>query len=88
MIVTLDRRICPRWQASCESCFATRLLQDNFDAADCCLRVAQDARPAIEFNITDRDGSHKVLSVTPANRADAMDSWLLLWQQQAGVATT
>jgi hypothetical protein len=84
MIVTLDRRQCPRWQAACESCFATRLIQNNFDVADCCLRVTQDSRPAMEFDITDRDGSHKVLNITADNRADAMDSWLLLWQQQAG----
>jgi hypothetical protein len=61
------------------------LVQNNFDVADCCLRVAQDDRQSIEFDITDRDGSRKMINVTPSNRADAMDSWLLLWQQQAGV---
>jgi hypothetical protein len=84
MKVTLDRNHCTRWQAACESCFATRLEQGNFDAADCGLHVVEDGRKDIEFDITDRDGSRKVLSVNAANRADAIDSWLLLWQQQAG----
>lgn len=84
MIVTLDRRHCARWQGACESCFATRLEQSNFDAADCGLRVNEDGRKEIEFDITDRDGSHKVLTVTPKNRAEAIDSWLTLWQQQSG----
>ena len=84
MIVTLDRRLCPRWQAACESCFTTRLTQNNFDVADCCLRVTQDNRSSMEFDITDRDDVRKVLTVTDRNRAAAMDSWLLLWQQQAG----
>lgn len=86
MIVTLDRRHCTRWQGACESCFAARLQQENFDAANCGLRVVEDGRQAVEFNITDRDGSRKVLTVTPANRAEAIDSWLLLWQKQAGTA--
>lgn len=85
MIVNLDRRHCTRWQGACESCFANRLEQRNFDAADCGLRVVEDGRDTIEFNITDRDGSHKVMTVTAANRAEAIDSWLLLWQQQAGL---
>lgn len=84
MFITLDRRFCTRCQASCESCFTTRLLQENFDAADCCLDTTQGSSATLDFSITDRDGSHKELSVTPANRAEAMDSWLLLWQQQAG----
>jgi hypothetical protein len=84
MKVTLDRRHCTRWQAACESCFSHRLEQDNFDAADCGLRVVDDGRNTIEFAITDRDGSFKTLTVTPKNRAEAIDSWLLLWQQQSG----
>lgn len=84
MKVTLDRRLCTRWQASCESCFSTRLIQNNFDAADCGLHVEEDGRQPIEFRITDRDGSQKTLVVNSGNRAEAMDSWLLLWQQQAG----
>jgi hypothetical protein len=84
MKVTLDRRHCTRWQAACESCFSHRLEQENFDAADCGLRVVEDGRKTIEFAITDRDGSFKTLTVTPNNRADAIDSWLLLWQQQSG----
>lgn len=86
MKVTLDRRFCTRWQAACESCFAARLEQSNFDASNCGLSVVDDGRETIEFSITDRDGSLKTLTVTPKNRADAIDSWLLLWQQQAGVA--
>lgn len=85
MIVTLDRRLCPRWQAACESCFSTRLTQNNFDVADCCVRVTQDNRSPMEFDITDRDGQPKRLTVNAANRAEAMDSWLLLWQQQVSV---
>ncbi|MEX2143824.1 MAG: hypothetical protein WD740_04460 [Anaerolineales bacterium] len=87
MKVTLDRTHCTRWQAACESCFAMRLEQSNFDAADCGLQVVEDGRATIDFEITDRDGSNKKLSVTPANRADAIDSWLLLWQQQAGMSS-
>ena len=87
MKVTLDRRHCTRWQAACESCFATRLEQSNFDAADCGLNVADDGREIIEFSITDRDGSLKTLNVAPRDRADAIDSWLLLWQRQAGVVS-
>jgi hypothetical protein len=88
MIVTLDRRHCTRWQAACESCFATRLEQENFDAANCGLQVVDDGRKEIEFHITDRDDSYKVLTVTPRNRADAIDSWLLLWQQQSGAVAS
>jgi hypothetical protein len=84
MKVTLDRRHCTRWQAACESCFAHRLEDENFECADCGLQVIEDGREAIEFNITDRDGSFKTLTVTPKNRAEAIDSWLLLWQQQSG----
>ena len=73
MKVTLDRRHCSRWQGSCESCFATRLEQNNFDAADCGLQVLDDGRKTIDFAITDRDGSHKTLSVTPENRAEAVE---------------
>ncbi len=87
MKVTLDRRHCSRWQGSCESCFATRLEQNNFDAADCGLQVLDDGRKTIDFAITDRDGSHKTLSVTPENRAEAVNSWLHLWQQQSGAAS-
>lgn len=84
MKVTLDRNHCNRWQGSCEACFATRLEQDNFDAADCGMQVVEDGREAIEFSITDRDGSHKTLTVTPRNRAEAVDSWLNLWKEQSG----
>jgi hypothetical protein len=48
------------------------------------MNVVEDGRKAIEFSITDRDGSFKTLPVTPRNKADGIDSWLLLWQQQAG----
>lgn len=86
MKVTLDRRCCTRWQAACESCFATRLQQENFDASNCGLEMLDDGRSEYEFHITDRDGSQKTLTITPQNMADAIDSWLLLWQQQSGAA--
>lgn len=85
MRVSLDRSKCTRWQGACESCFASRLEESNFDASNCGLEVVEDGREFIEFNIHDRDGSFKTLTVTPSNRADAIDSWLLLWQQQSGM---
>jgi hypothetical protein len=84
MKITLDRRHCTRWQAACEACFSHRLEDENFDASDCGLEIVDDGRSEYEFHITDRDGSQKTLTVTPQNMADAIDSWLLLWQQQSG----
>ena len=83
MKVTLDRTKCTRWQAACESCFASRLEQENFDASNCGLEMLEDGHPEYLFDITDRDGSHKTLKVSPQNMADAIDSWLLLWQKQS-----
>jgi hypothetical protein len=86
MRITLDRNYCQRWQASCESCFASRLTQNNFDVADCCLAAVPDGREALEFRIHDRDGQLRTLTVNDQNWADAYDSWLLLWRAQAGLA--
>ncbi|MGH2581714.1 MAG: hypothetical protein ACRDFQ_02305 [Anaerolineales bacterium] len=86
MKVTLDRRHCTRWQGACESCFANHLAHGDFDTADCGMNIVEDGRKTVEFSITDRDGSFKTLTITPRNQAEAIDSWLLLWQQQAGVA--
>jgi hypothetical protein len=65
-------------------CFATRLTQGNFDAADCGLGVTEDGTPSIEFSITDRDGSFKTLTVNQSNWGSAYDSWLELYRKQVG----
>lgn len=86
MRIHLDRSKCTRWQGACEACFASHLVHGDFETADCALDVRQDGRANIEFAINDRDHSFKVLTITPVNRAEALDSWLLLWRQQAGAA--
>jgi hypothetical protein len=85
MKIVLDRRFCTRWQASCEACFASRLTKGDFEVADCALSVSDNHRPEISFKIYDRDGSVKDLVVNAENAPKAYDSWLLLWEEQAGL---
>lgn len=85
MRVILDRSNCIRWQGSCEACFANHLTKREFDTTDCVLDVEEDGRPEIVMKIYDRDGSIKSLVVNEENFGKAYDSWLLLWEEQAGL---
>lgn len=70
--------------SACEQCFAEHLRTDDFESADCAVKITRDQRSELAFKIYDRDGSIKTLIVTAENRAGAMFSWMSLWEQQAG----
>jgi len=47
--------------------------------------MVDDGRDELTFLILDKDGTDKELVVDEQNRAEAYDSWRLVWeQQQAG----
>jgi hypothetical protein len=86
MKVFMDRLSCPCWQASCESSFGWRLvhlLNGKILPGGCMVDFEDDNQKAITFYIHDHDGD-KVLEVNDKNWPDAYDSWLTLWQRQAG----
>lgn len=84
MQATLDRRICKQLQPACEQCFAGHLARNDFESAECAVKVLHTQRPELTFKIYDRDGSIKTLVITKENRAQALVSWFSLWEQQAG----
>jgi hypothetical protein len=84
MQVILDRSQCQRPHSSCAVCFGEHLRKVDFKGAPCHVSMVREGRPVIVFKIYDRDGSIKVLVVTPFNRSKAESSWLKLWEAQAG----
>lgn len=85
MQIILDRRTCNHSQGTCEACFGEHLRRDDFETADCSLNVLDDSRPETVFKIYDRGGGIKKLVVNAENMAIACASWLLLWEEQAGL---
>lgn len=83
MNVYLDRNLCKR-RAGCETCFASHLLSEDFQLADCALSVQDTQRAELVFRIRDRDDSLKTLVVKDENMNAALTSWVWLWEQQAG----
>jgi len=82
MKVFLDRNLCERWQAGCDSCFGNRILENRFDLEGCIVEVVRNDDPEIVFYIKDRDGEDKVLTVTQENWPEAYDSWGDLLEKQ------
>lgn len=85
MQVILDRRKCSYPQVHCDVCFADHLAREDFDSADCKVMVHDDGRPETLFKVYDRDESIKTLVVKDENLGRAYESWLHLWEEQAGV---
>jgi hypothetical protein len=86
MKVYMDRNLCNRWIAGCESCFGVRVEKGEFLLDGCVLDVMDaDNRDEIICHIKDRDGEDKILTITQDNWAEAFDSWQqLLAKQTAG----
>ena len=84
MQVILDRSLCKRRDFSCETCFASHLVQNDFSQAACWLSTADTQRPEFLFKIYDRDQSIKTLVIKQENLLPALVSWMELWEQQAG----
>ena len=83
MKVYLDRSACNVWEAACESDLSWHIEHKTFCPA-CMVETIEDEHNDDEVTlvIKDRDGSEKILVLTDENRADAMDSWMLLWEKQ------
>lgn len=85
MKVYMDRNLCSRWQAGCDSCFGTRVERGEFILDGCVLEVLEDDCDDFTLYIKDRDGTDKTLIVNEENWPEAYDSWQQLWEkQQAG----
>ena len=83
MKVFMDRNLCNRWDASCETCFGLRVEKGEFLLDGCVLDVIDaDNRDEIVCYIKDRDSEDKVLTITPDNQAEAFDSWQQLLEKQ------
>ncbi len=82
MKIILDRRSCSCWQPACDSHFGWHFLRDEVNPVDCTLEIIDDGRPERVFYIKDRDGLEKELVVNEENRAEAVDSWMELWERQ------
>ena len=83
MKVYMDRNLCERWIAGCESCFGVRAEKGEFLLDGCVLDVVdEDKRDEIVCYIKDRDGEDKVLTINEDNWAEAFDSWQQLLEKQ------
>jgi hypothetical protein len=49
---------------------------------DCTVEMVDDGRDEVTFLILDKDGTDKELVVDEQNRAEAYDSWRLVWEKQ------
>ena len=84
MNIVLDRRLCNRKQIECEACFAGHLAKGNFNQVECVLEVTDTGRVEFAYKIYDRDNSIKNLIVNWETFGKALESWLQLWEEQAG----
>lgn len=82
MKIILDQRNCNCWQPTCEAHFGWHFLRQEVTPLDCTVDMVDDGRLELTFLIKDRDGTDKTLVVDDSNRAEAMDSWRLAWEQQ------
>lgn len=83
MRIVLDRRTCDCWDAACEAHFGWHFLREEVTPVDCTVEMVDDGKSEITFFIKDRDGNDKTLVVNDENRAEAIDSWLLVLEKQA-----
>ena len=87
MRIVLDRRSCQCYDQACETHFGWHFLRDELSPVDCTVEMVDDGRVELTFLILDKDGTDKELVVDEQNRAEAYDSWRLVWEkQQAGKA--
>ena len=82
MKIFLDRTVCNCWEAACESDFADKYLTGEVKPTACTLAVVEDESENLKFFIKDRDGSEKEFIVNDMNLADAIDSWMLAYEEQ------
>lgn len=82
MKISIDRRACHCWAASCEVDFTYNFLGKEVKPTCCVLDIIEDEDEALTFYIKDRDGKDKVFVVTDENRADAIDSWVQAYEKQ------
>ena len=82
MRIVLDRRSCNCWDAACETHFGWHFLREEVTPVDCTVKMVDDGRQEVTFQIKDRDGIDKKLVVDQDNYAEAYDSWQLAWEQQ------
>ena len=85
MRIVLNRRSCQCYDQACETHFGWHFLREDISPVDCTVEMVDDGRDELTFLILDKDGTDKELVVDEQNRAEAYDSWRLVWeQQQAG----
>jgi len=82
MRIVLDRRSCQCYDQACETHFGWHFLRDEVTPVDCTVEIVDDGRVELTFLILDKDGTDKELVVDEQNRAEAYDSWRLVWEQQ------
>ncbi len=85
MLIRLNRNRCKSSDSKCEKCFAEHLLHKDFPKADCFISIDLQRRPELIFNIIDGDSREKLIVVKDENREKAMQSWISLWEEQAGL---
>lgn len=82
MRIVLDRRSCQCYDQACETHFGWHFLRDDVTPVDCTIEMVDDGQDEVTFLILDKDGTDKELVVDEQNRAEAYDSWRLVWEQQ------
>lgn len=82
MRIVLDRRSCQCYDQACETHFGWHFLRDDVTPVDCTVEMVDDGQDEVTFLILDKDGTDKELVVDEQNRAEAYDSWRLVWEQQ------
>lgn len=82
MRIVLDRRSCQCYDQACETHFGWHFLRDDVTPVDCTVKMVDDGQDEVTFLILDKDGTDKELVVDEQNRAEAYDSWRLVWEQQ------
>lgn len=82
MKIVLDRRSCNCYEQSCETHFGWHFLREEITPIDCVIEMSDDGKEELTFFILDRDGVDKTLVVDESNRAEAVESWRLAWEQQ------
>jgi hypothetical protein len=85
MYIVLDQSICKKYQKSCEKCFGDHIRKEDFNTAECIVSIDGQDRAALVFRIFDRNKRIKNLVVNGENLELALNSWIALWEQQAGL---
>ncbi len=84
MYIVLDRSLCKKPKDTCLRCFGGHVRNEDFATADCIVSLDHQDRSELVFSIFDRDQSFKNLVVKEENLKQALDSWIALWEEQAG----